>query len=347
MAANYSGLSRFFFDSYSKIQDGINAGKINQWDIVLCADTREMFLVNENFDLIPIHSKVLRFQSVTEAETYLNQASDTYQGQMVSILHPKTGSYQAYIVNQNGSGQYKVSSISVFDASDIDYDNLGNRPIVNSGGDIEHPLVLYKQPTGIYRVNGAYQVSDEIETIYQSYNSDLFTVTHNEDGTTRVRCITGDTIVSYLVMSDGAIVDEQIAVTQEWLRLQGYVNDSTLQDKLDTLGLMTRTEAQTYINQLIRDQVAQLVRDQFDAEWDQRVSDTFIQEDQANIYKLFDIHYTPGGGVEVYHGAYSVTPSENGQVLDTEDKYLSQNVEIFGVPFYEVSNEYGTTVSIG
>lgn len=42
-----------------------------------------MILVSDTFDLIPIHSKVMRFTTVNEADTYLNNAIDTYQGQIV------------------------------------------------------------------------------------------------------------------------------------------------------------------------------------------------------------------------------------------------------------------------
>lgn len=57
----------------------------------------------------------------------------------------------------------------------------------------------------------------------------------------------------------------------------------------------------------------------------------------------------PGGGTyETYTGEYDVTPSMSKQTLETEDKFLTDNIEIDAIPCSEVTNNSGgTTITIG
>ena len=146
---NYANHSRFFYTNYREIEDHINSGDVNAWDVVLCSDSQEMLLVDEEFNLIPIHSRVYRFSNIVSAEQFLNTAKDSYQGQLVSILNITTGTYQAYVVNKNSAGRFYVSAISVFNASDINYNEIGNRPIENVSGNIENPIILSNLNDGI------------------------------------------------------------------------------------------------------------------------------------------------------------------------------------------------------
>lgn len=52
--------------------------------------------------------------------------------------------------------------------------------------------------------------------------------------------------------------------------------------------------------------------------------------------------------VEYYNGNYTVTPKVEKQELETRQKFLTENVKIKEIPFFEVSNtEGGQTVFIG
>ena len=54
------------------------------------------------------------------------------------------------------------------------------------------------------------------------------------------------------------------------------------------------------------------------------------------------------GEREGYEGAYEVTPKVEAQTLNTANKFLRKDVSIFGIPFFDVSNESGgSTVYIG
>ena len=49
-----------------------------------------------------------------------------------------------------------------------------------------------------------------------------------------------------------------------------------------------------------------------------------------------------------YEGDYEVTPKVEAQTLETENKFLKQNVSILGIPYYDVSNNAGgNTIYIG
>lgn len=66
-----------------------------------------------------------------------------------------------------------------------------------------------------------------------------------------------------------------------------------------------------------------------------------------NYTPLFQI-VSDHAGVEYYKGDYTVTPKVEKQELATRQKFLTENVKIKEIPFFEVSNlEGGQTVFIG
>lgn len=52
-------------------------------------------------------------------------------------------------------------------------------------------------------------------------------------------------------------------------------------------------------------------------------------------------------GTDSYTGTYSVVPTTTGTVLETKGKLMLRDVAVFAIPYYETSNESGTTVVIG
>lgn len=295
MAYDYSNHSRFFFGNYNDIQDHINSEDINPWDIIICEDTKEMILVTDKFELIPIQSKVYRFTSINDAESYLNEAGDTYQGQLVSILSVNTGTYQAYVVNKNNSGRYYVSAISVYNASDIDYNEIGHRPIEQISGNIEQPVILSQLSDGLYKVEGAYKVCTKLQTIFQTYNGDMLSVTHNQDGTTSIKVITSSSIIDYLIDANDNVIDRGNYATKEWVEAKGYTTVDDMNTRLEALNIITKDEALEYIQALIREGVEltvdevvdEVFNDTFNARFDQRLRETLVMEDQQNIRQLF------------------------------------------------------------
>lgn len=50
---------------------------------------------------------------------------------------------------------------------------------------------------------------------------------------------------------------------------------------------------------------------------------------------------------ERYTGQYNVTPDFDTQTLETENKYMTDDVTVFPIPVHRTTNPYGTTVYIG
>lgn len=72
------------------------------------------------------------------------------------------------------------------------------------------------------------------------------------------------------------------------------------------------------------------------------------QMDEEFIFTLEEpIIIHDGGGYDVYHGQYEVTPSAHNQiVLETREKLMADDVTVNKIPYYETSNESGLTVYI-
>lgn len=73
----------------------------------------------------------------------------------------------------------------------------------------------------------------------------------------------------------------------------------------------------------------------------------------ANFYEDGEFEATFGEVIEVahdydpYQGPYEVIPKAwEDQTLATKDKTMTDDVLVFEVPYSEVSNQYGETVSI-
>ena len=47
-----------------------------------------------------------------------------------------------------------------------------------------------------------------------------------------------------------------------------------------------------------------------------------------------------------YDGPYEVTPKVEAQTLPTKQKFLSEDIHVLSVPFYEADNKNGTTIYI-
>lgn len=60
------------------------------------------------------------------------------------------------------------------------------------------------------------------------------------------------------------------------------------------------------------------------------------------------IHEVMPDNIEIYEGGYAITPTVDGQVLQTAQKLMKDDVTIKAIPFYDVSNTSGgKTIYIG
>lgn len=50
---------------------------------------------------------------------------------------------------------------------------------------------------------------------------------------------------------------------------------------------------------------------------------------------------------EIYQGSYAITPAVEAQTLETKDRKMEEDLTILEIPYFETSNQSGTTVIIG
>lgn len=98
----------------------------------------------------------------------------------------------------------------------IDYDTLGNRPIVNIRGTVESPITISKLNCGIYRVSGQYTISPFDKNINLAMKDVLFIT----DGNGNIQKIGGKSIINYNVIN-GKIKEDVFAT-------QGYVDSKLI-----------------------------------------------------------------------------------------------------------------------
>lgn len=280
MKSGYEYHSRFIFADRDKIQDAINQNIINENDIVICKDTKEFIYIDNNFNLVTVKSRVHRYTSVEQAIEELNKNADTYASQIVAILDTR-GHYQGYMVNQDNNGKYIVEPISITESTKVDYDNLGNRPIINIAGDIGNPVVLDIQADGIYRVTGNYKISNYYETTFSSFNNSLFIVRHDDDGNIYVKEI-GSDITDYHIDTDGNVVISVVPTTQ-WLSDQGYVTESYVDKKIAALDFITQEEIENYVQNVVLQTIDKNVQETIDA----KIQENFKAVTQEEALEVF------------------------------------------------------------
>lgn len=62
--------------------------------------------------------------------------------------------------------------------------------------------------------------------------------------------------------------------------------------------------------------------------------------------QIFDVDFGRTAQIVPYDGSYAVTPKVAEQTLPTKERYMNDDVTVYGVPYYQTSNEYGDTVYI-
>ena len=267
--------AKFFYINRNEIEKLIEKGKIDANDIVYTKDSHENIFIGSDLSINPVHSKVYCYEDVDSAIKDLNNASDTYEGQIVSI---KTGDeYKGYIVNKIGEN-YTVTFLSTLE--NIDYNTLGNRPITNLTGSLSEPVIVSELDNGVYSISGQYKIFSSVETIFSSSVNHIFLVEKTESEI-YVRDISARKIISYSSI-EGEMKQEEI-LTSEYLKENGYVTSSEVDVKLQTLDILTKTEAQSYI----KETVSKYLDEVLDSTIDQKLNNMIIEADDSAIDDMF------------------------------------------------------------
>lgn len=265
--------TKIAYASRNAIQQAIEDGKLDENDIVFTVDTHEWILILEDLSIVPVNCKVYLYSSISEAETDLNSRTDSYAGQVVSIYNSTKAKYQGYLVNIDNYSRYYVSLIG--SDLDIDYNNLGNRPITNLIGTVSNPVKLSELDEGNYVITGSYVVSDDIGTVFSSGNGNLFII-EDSDEIKYIKKITSSEIVDYVVNSEGTT--SSIVATTEWISEQGYATETYVDTKIATLDIYTKEEIQAYIQELLEQELSEQIGVIIDEKIDGKFEETANQE---------------------------------------------------------------------
>lgn len=269
--------SRYGYLNLADIQDRIDSGKLDAYDLIYTKDTHECYILTEDLEQVPIKSRVYQFPTEEEALLYLNAATDTYEGQLVAIK--KKNRYKAYIVNKDDEDLWCVTLLSVADEQ-IDYDTLGNRPITNLTGTLANPIIVETLDNGIYSISGQYKVFDSIDTIFSSYENHIFLVEKSETET-HIKDISSTDIITYSLVGDE--IEQDKLVTSKFLEDNNYVTDSDLDKKIQTLNILTKTEASEYIEQAVN----AYLDSKLDSAIDQKLDEKIVETADTEIADLF------------------------------------------------------------
>lgn len=240
--------AKFGYLNYEDMLTKISNGVLDIHDIIYTRDTHEIYIVSP--DLIPIamKSRVYIFDSVDNANSQLNINTDTYKGQIVSVLN--NDKYIAYIVNQDENGIYFIAPLS---NDNIDYNTIGNRPIDNLFGTLDAPIIIDTLIAGMYKIKGQYKISQIEETIYLSEHGDLFLI-ETTDTEKYIKHFANDFICDFIINNSRII--KKTYITDEYLTNNGYTTIDYVDEKITTFERYIRSDIETYVQQTIENIIA-------------------------------------------------------------------------------------------
>ena len=270
--------AKFGFLNYEDMLAKITEGKLDAYDIVFSKDKKQVFILNEQLEPIAMHSKVYVYESVEKANEALNINTDTYEGQIVSILRGDV--YYGHIVNKSANGLFYVTPLYEH-AEPIDYDTLGNKPIENLTGTFNNPIILTDLPTGIYNICGKYKVTSDSDKEYLSGERRLVLI-NNMGTTSTIKVVTADGIIN-LIVSNGEIISDKV-VTEKYLKENGYTTESYVDERIKELDLVQRSEIETYIQNYISQALDTMIDEKIEVALDKK----FQPLTDEYVYDLFD-----------------------------------------------------------
>ena len=120
-----NGLSRFFYCESTEVQSLIDNEIINAWDIVFTSDryNHKLIIISDQLQQINLNtiSAISSFDTMAEAEYFLENSSDAIPGEIICIL--RNGDYIPYLITLGLDGDYHLNPfIKLY------YDDLYSKP---------------------------------------------------------------------------------------------------------------------------------------------------------------------------------------------------------------------------
>lgn len=104
---------KYAYKNRDEIQNAIDIGQLDAYDIIITKDTHEQFQVQEDLSYIPITSKIYTFPTIKDAENYIKTSSDKYNGQIISVLDGDI--FHPYMINQIGDNYFINKNKLIFE----------------------------------------------------------------------------------------------------------------------------------------------------------------------------------------------------------------------------------------
>ena len=268
--------AKWAYLSYDSMIAKIQSGELDAYDVCYCHTTKENYVISPELEPWAVRSKIYVFNSVEEANTQLNINTDTYVGQIVSVI--VEDKCKGYIVNKDALGNYYVDKMTI---DDIDYNTLGNRPIVNLIGDLDNPIIIDKLDAGIYNVKGQYKISNLIETIYLSASSTIVIVEKDEN-TIHIKHITTDKIADFFI-SDNSVTSHEY-ITDQYLKDNNYATTDYVDNKISALEQSINEDIEKYISDIVDKQFSSMLDEKIQAKIDEKIQPV----DNSKVQSLFD-----------------------------------------------------------
>ena len=269
------GRAKWAYLSYDSIQTKINEGVLDAYDIIYTKDSHENVIISPDLEIWSVRSRIYVFDSVEEANTQLNANTDTYIGQIVAILCNDT--YRGYIVN-SVDGQFTVTPLWE-NPEQIDYNALGNRPIVNLEGTLGNTIIVDELDNGIYNIKGQYKIDSSDITLNISANEILFMVEKSDDSI-KIKQISHDNITDYLVL-DGVITSDTY-ITSEYLSQCDYATKEYVDIKIAALQESINNDVQKYIADIVDEQLGIVLDEKIENSMSDFLLDHIAKEEDLN-----------------------------------------------------------------
>lgn len=218
--------SRLGYLAYSDIQDRIDNGQLDEYDVVLVKDQDTVAYVAPDKTIHNIGAKLQAFVSEGTAIRELNNSSTTYTCMPVAIYHD--GSYKLYLTSGE-PGDWQVIPAWGNETAGVLYDDLIGAPVLNQVGTAEEIVILNKLADGLYAVKGFFKITEESSELFNSSSCELVIV--KENGALVTRIIGKDTLT--YDTSSGVEPKVDKAATEQYLIDNGYTTDTKVDEMID------------------------------------------------------------------------------------------------------------------
>ena len=272
--------AKFGYLTYNDMLTKLSEGIFDAYDVIYLKDRKVQYIINEENVPIEIRARIKVYPNTTQALADLNSSSDTYVGQIVSILD--SDFYRGYSVNLDSENKYIL--IPLYQNPElVDYNDLANIPIINIRGEVDSPVVLSELDNGIYKVKGFFVSPDSVE-VKNTVVGNIVLVENN-----LIKRIANNSIYDYRPNGSGGIATEEYAtkeyiaqldyVTHAQLEECDYVSNSELDVKIAALRVSLAEELMAYIDEVFETRVADIVDRTVDAKFEaSQIPDEDIEE---------------------------------------------------------------------